>query len=84
MSECPECHRTMGPGECMYCWGLEAGVDYHAGRRDVRIPNSNLRRNVDTGEVSNPNSGCAVLALFALLTLSGLIPGALLAWKLLI
>ncbi|GLY26423.1 hypothetical protein [Micromonospora sp. NBRC 101691] len=81
MSECPKCGRRKDSGECMYCWGLEAGADYHAGKRDVRIPNTNLRRNVDTGAVSNPNSGCVVLAVLAL---SGLIPSVLLALQVLI
>ncbi|MFI6822842.1 hypothetical protein ACIBJE_18080 [Micromonospora sp. NPDC050187] len=65
-------HVLLGPG---------GGDGLSRRKRDVRIPNTNLRRNIDTGAVSNPNSGCAVLAVLAL---SGLIPSVLLMWNVLI
>ncbi|WP_418155237.1 hypothetical protein [Actinoalloteichus caeruleus] len=56
---CSKCGRTYDyGGECLYCWGLEAGTAVNAGR-EPRKPNA-----------SAPNSGCAVVGV---LVLSGLI-----------
>ncbi|WP_016697598.1 hypothetical protein [Actinoalloteichus spitiensis] len=57
---CSKCGRTYDyGGECLYCWGLEAGTAVNAGR-EPRKPNT-----------STSNSGCAVVGV---LVLSGLIP----------
>ncbi|MEU6072189.1 hypothetical protein [Micromonospora sp. NPDC047074] len=50
----------------------------------MRLPNSDSRRDIHTGQTyHNPknSSGCLVLAVLTL-SLSGLIPGVLLMWRL--
>lgn len=82
MANCSKCGRSRDyAGECMYCWGREAGNDVNAGKT-IRLPNSDSRRDINTGQTYHPkSSGCLVLAVLAL-SLSGLIPGVLLMWHL--
>ncbi|MEU2661120.1 hypothetical protein [Micromonospora sp. NPDC007220] len=48
----------------------------------MRLPNSDSRRDINTGQTYHPkSSGCLVLAVLTL-SLSGLIPGVLLMWHL--
>ncbi|MCP2170431.1 hypothetical protein LX83_007322 [Goodfellowiella coeruleoviolacea] len=58
LKRCTDCGRTYDDsGECMYCWGLAAGVAVNSGR-EPRKPRS------------SSDTGCAVVAV---LGMSGLI-----------